>query len=647
MRAPTVFAASLALATVAAAEPEVERPRFYFPKHIKRVVSNTTPASPVSPNRRDTPSGLSDFFAELSDGGDPFSLLNPSGSGLLPPVVVQPTPTKKSTHTTAKSSEKTTHTSAITFGPSGIVSSAKQPAVTSATSSDSGLLGGLLPGIFGGGTGASSTTKPEATSASSSSGGGGLLGGLSLTLPPLLPSATPAPTGTGATTSSEPGGLLSGILGPPPASTTDSSTGLGSILSSIIGTPTITGPSSAPTNGTATGTGTGFPTTTGSNSTTLPVTTPATNGTVSTTSLFSSSPTSGFTGSSNGTATITKPSSLPPVTTTSSTLSVPTSKAPESIMPIGTNTATSWLPNSVIVASSTSLVTGAQSTATGTPKVPQVISPPTGPAPGAPPGSTQIQIGFLFPLNYQFVVSNAVSSAQIYEWLPRGVAHGLGIKESDVVIQSLVPLDTTERLGYVTTIAMGYIPGSLFNTLNLDLHIPTSALYQNPDESVNTLMNYIDPSIPLTPGLGLPGSDSTGTGAAPTTEPNTGILDTAPQQKQTNSAMKSTAGIATGVVGAAAAYGAAMFFIARRYKKRRQSHRRSSSTFGGPEMIQAGSPALVGGSPVNPFMSGGRDSPSDSGPDRSSRGSGSSGSNSARTQQISGPMMAENSLGWN
>lgn len=160
-------------------------------------------------------------------------------------------------------------------------------------------------------------------------------------------------------------------------------------------------------------------------------------------------------------------------------------------------------------------------------------------------------------------------------------------------------------------------------------------------------MNYIDPSIPLTPGLGLPGSDSTGTGAAPTTEPNTGILNTAPQQKQTNSAMKSTAGIATGVVGAAAAYGAAMFFIARRYKKRRQSHRRSSSTFGGPEMVQAGSPALVGGSPVNPFMSGGRDSPSESGPDRSSRGSGSSGSNSARTQQISGPMMAENSLGWN
>jgi hypothetical protein len=242
-------------------------------------------------------------------------------------------------------------------------------------------------------------------------------------------------------------------------------------------------------------------------------------------------------------------------------------------------------------------------------------------------------------------VSNSVSSAQIFDWLPTGVAYGLGLQPDQVVMQSLVPLDTMSRLGYITTLAMAYIPATEFDTLSLDLHTPTSALYNNPDASVNQLMNYIDPSIPLQPGSDLPGAGSTGSGSQPTPTPNTGIFSTQPQQKQSSSAAGSTAGIATGVVGAAAAYGAAMFFVARRYKKRRQSHRRSSSTFGGPEMMQTGSPALLGG--ANAVMSGGRTSPGESSHDRNSRGSGTSGSNSARTQQISGPMMAENSLGWN
>jgi hypothetical protein len=256
----------------------------------------------------------------------------------------------------------------------------------------------------------------------------------------------------------------------------------------------------------------------------------------------------------------------------------------------------------------------------------------------------------LFPLNYQFVVDHAVSSGQIFMWLPQGVADGLGLQVEQVVMHSLVPLDTTAQLGYITTLAMAYVPENMINALALDLHVPTSALYNNPVASVNTLMNFIDPSIPLTPGSTLTGSEATGPGnaAAPTTAtPNGGLFNSNTQGKQSSSAVKSTAGIATGVVGAAAAYGAAMFFIARRYKKRRQSHRRSSSVlFGGPpEMMQSGSPALMGG--ANALMSGGRTSPEQANFDRNSRGSGTSGSNSARTQLISGPMMAENSLGWN
>jgi len=125
------------------------------------------------------------------------------------------------------------------------------------------------------------------------------------------------------------------------------------------------------------------------------------------------------------------------------------------------------------------------------------------------------------------------------------------------------------------------------------------------------------------------------------------FFDTSTDQHSTPKATKNTVAIVLGASGAAAAYGVAMFFIARRYKKKKQSHRRSSSIMSNSEMRQSGSPAtLLTG--ANQFMSGGRSSPEyGTNNDRNSRGSGRSAGNSARTQQISAPMMAENSLGWN
>jgi hypothetical protein len=279
--------------------------------------------------------------------------------------------------------------------------------------------------------------------------------------------------------------------------------------------------------------------------------------------------------------------------------------------------------------------------------MPGFISNPNGTA-AQPESSTMIQIGFLYPLNYQFIVAHAMSLAQIFQWLPIGLADGLGLQQQQVVVQSLVPLDTTQTLGYITTLAYVYIPENMVNTLALDLHVPTAPIYHNPSTPVNTLMNYINPAIPLTPGSTLTGSEATGTGgnkAATTSAPTDNGPFNEAAQKPSSSTVKSTAGIATGVVGAAAAYGAAMFFIARRYKRRRQSHRRTSSLLNPSEMMQSGSPALPGGS--NAFMAGGRTSPGEAAHDRYSRGSGRSAGNSARTQLISAPMMAENSLGWN
>jgi len=259
---------------------------------------------------------------------------------------------------------------------------------------------------------------------------------------------------------------------------------------------------------------------------------------------------------------------------------------------------------------------------------------------------TLIQIGFLSELNWGFVALNSQSAAQIMQLLPQGVSEGLNLQSSEVVIHSLVPLDTASYIGYITTTALLFIPTTMVPTLTLDLQIPVSALYQNSDSTINQLMSLINPNIPLIPGDNLSGSAASGTGSSATATAAAGNNDgvfstnTADQNSQTSAATRNTAVIAVSAVGAAAAYGAAMFFIARRYKKKKQGHRRSSSIMSPSEMRQSGSPALIGG---GAYMTGGRSS---SGGDRNSRGSGRTG-NSARTQQISAPMMAENSLGWN
>ena len=263
----------------------------------------------------------------------------------------------------------------------------------------------------------------------------------------------------------------------------------------------------------------------------------------------------------------------------------------------------------------------------------------------APPGMTEVQLGFLYPLNFRFVVANAMSSAQIFAYLPEGLADGLNVTRDQVTIKNLAPLDTTAQLGFITTMARAYIPESSFRKLQASIHLPNTPMYANDDQRVETLMNYINPAIPLQPGGSLGGPADSGPGS-PGDEDNKGKNEDPFNGQQATSSGKvngTTAGFVVAGVGGAVAYGAAMFLIARRYKKRRQSHRRSQSLTNPSEMMQSGSPSYMGG--AGAFMSGGRMSPGGTN-DRNSRGSGRTG-NSARTAQISAPMMAENSLGWN
>jgi len=236
-----------------------------------------------------------------------------------------------------------------------------------------------------------------------------------------------------------------------------------------------------------------------------------------------------------------------------------------------------------------------------------------------------------------------MAAAQIFNFLPIGLAWGLNLKNEQVIMNVLVSLDTTQSLGFLSTLALVYIPNNMFSTLQLDMHIPTAPIYQNPDASTFSLMQYINPAIPLIPGSGVAnggGSETGGNNPATSSSVsgNGGVFQNTNSDGSSPATSGTTAAIAVASIGGAAAYGAAMFLLARRYKSRKQNHRRSSSLTNPSEMRHSGSPVFGAA-----IMSGGRTTP---GNERNSRGSGGTG-NSARTQQISAPMMAENSLGWN
>jgi hypothetical protein len=256
----------------------------------------------------------------------------------------------------------------------------------------------------------------------------------------------------------------------------------------------------------------------------------------------------------------------------------------------------------------------------------------------------------VYALNYPFVVGNPTSQSQIFLYLPEGLAHGLQVDVSQIVMHTLQPYDTTKVLGYITTLAMAYVPTNLVTQLQLGLHNPNDPLYINPDPSVQTIMSMINPSFPVTAGSSLgPGSAGDVPGGSNPSVPGGNGSPLGGDPAAQTSVKGTSIGIGVSIVAGAVLYGAAMFYVARRYKKRRQRHQRSPSMTDGHADQGILGPVMAGGA----YMSGGRGTPgpangtgSSSG-GRESRGSGRSAGNSARTQQISAPLMAENSLGWN
>ncbi|KAH0536126.1 hypothetical protein FGG08_006969 [Glutinoglossum americanum] len=327
--------------------------------------------------------------------------------------------------------------------------------------------------------------------------------------------------------------------------------------------------------------------------------------------------------------------------------------APQTIMPTATDTATSqWLPPLIVTQTDApSTLSDASPTQTGIPSgLPKAIAP-NGGVPSEPRNTTMIQIGFIYKIPYPFVVASSITAAQIFNFLPKGIAYDLGIPEDQVTMRTLEPYDTSKDLGYVTTLALAYIPVDLVDQLALDLHTPYSNLYKNPDTAVSCLMDLINPSFPILAGQGLASNPSNSAGGDPQASSGAGEGSVFSGGNPNSGPINiKTMGIGLTTALGSVAYVAAIFVVARRYKKRRQRHQRSSSlssVIGEREGVGSG-PLMGGGlAPGDRETPGGRATPGNGRESRGSRGSGRSGGNSARTQNISAPMMAENSLGWN
>ncbi|KAL2016037.1 hypothetical protein VTK56DRAFT_4327 [Thermocarpiscus australiensis] len=265
-----------------------------------------------------------------------------------------------------------------------------------------------------------------------------------------------------------------------------------------------------------------------------------------------------------------------------------------------------------------------------------------------------IQIGFREGYKYPFVVSNRKAALQIFSLLPQALSDAAKFDINKVQVKRLVPMDTQNSLGYITTCAILTYPISMVETLSMDIKLPNSALYKNENPLIYNLTQQINPAIPIYIGQypdGVAGDGAatpgpTAPGGVPNSDPfNTN--DNNDSGSQSGAQRGTTAGIVSGAVAVAAAYGVVMFVVARRYKRKRLAHRRASSISNPSEMRQTGSPALMGGALLSRDFSSSYGAMAPAG-GRDSHGSGRSGmGNSARTQFISAPVAAENSLGWN
>jgi hypothetical protein len=660
---------ALAAVSVAEAVPQYRRhdnrPRYYFPKVVKRQVdspfgNSTTTTSATDPlgslisSVGDTLSDVGDALngettttddATITDSATPTTtdggLLAPVGS-LVSSVVSDVASVATDLVSNVDSlvdSITATPTTQFTVGVDTVISGSTEP-----TSTDGGLLGGvssIASEVLGGASSAASSILDVASSLQSqvSTAVGSDLASISS----ALSSAQDVASSIASQVSSANSVLLPSVSVTLPSITVsvdlptitiptvsiDPSISLDPTISISVSPPPIdTGSGTAPPPPIDTGSGTAPP--------------PPSDTFTPPPETFTPPPASD---------TFTPPPEEPtpapfvPLTNDTDTTPppVPTS-AEETIRPTGTDTNTAFTPASSIATAATrpsASVPSSSASAIPT-SLPRVITPEGG-VPEKPDNSTLIQIGFLYGLNYEFVVNSSTAVAQIFTYLPMGVTGGLEIPKREMVMQYLQPYNTLPTAGYITTLAMAYIPTEELDKLSVDLLNPMSSLYTEGSDSVKTLMGMIDPTVPLLAGSQLAGGTPINSADPSATGEGGGDGGSGFEDNSSGGPVNpSSVGIALGAVGGAVVYGAAMFLVARRYKKRKAAHQRSSSVQSGGRRAHENTNLMTGAR-----NSYGSRFPQRGGSRNSDRSDDSGNSNRSGRTYISPPVMAENSLGWN
>lgn len=336
--------------------------------------------------------------------------------------------------------------------------------------------------------------------------------------------------------------------------------------------------------------------------------------------------------------------------------------SPTSALPAPSSSTSNWLPDQIITQAK-STATAADPTQTGSKvstsvatslpsSLPKYITP-SGGLPDEPEESQLIQIGFDYSLNYEFVVSHPLAVAQIFQYLPQGLAYGLYLQTSNITMGDVEPYES-ENAGYIVSVAKAYIPKSYVGTLKALIHTPTSRLYKNPQDSVAALMNLIDPSIPLIPGDtsiggGSSGGGSSGSSGNPSktgsdsndggnsgngSGSGSGSLDSS--NEGSSKVDSKTVGIGVGAVAGTALYVGAIFIVTKKYRKKRDLALVGTDSFREGSAYRDSSSINSTASPLTSQTSSGGIRSMMSGHN----------SNGGIGHQISEPVMSVNSLGW-
>ncbi|RPA84063.1 hypothetical protein BJ508DRAFT_324050 [Ascobolus immersus RN42] len=136
-----------------------------------------------------------------------------------------------------------------------------------------------------------------------------------------------------------------------------------------------------------------------------------------------------------------------------------------------------------------------------------------------PANSILVRLGFDKHMHYAHLLAHPIAIRQIFEFLPMGIAYGLGLENANATpIHLIQPFHSRRELGYIRTLVFVYIPRSKLEELDNKRYQFRSGLYNNSNRLVRKMMSYLDPTVPLRGQMS--GSDLEENSGEPMTAPD-------------------------------------------------------------------------------------------------------------------------------